>query len=513
MCFTGPQWKREEVQDHKFDFIDTRDYHSKNFGIRMRYIWVYVLVVKAFLVYMSDIFTAVTMLSSSGWTNQIYSECGDHCAIIIQFDVAKWVFVGCIIFSFLLLAYEAYKAKKIIASRDISYAFTNVMANTYYSLLDCAQVLTIIFVSSVKSKTPPRRKTILPSSSFSPSKVHTQLRCCVASANSAAKTGWKRLLLADGPRQSINALILYSFWQVNKQSWDPADYINTKDLLTSGLFLTMMFTVLVFAGSVLLLVIAAICYVPLLCYIQGNLKEYCCHKVDKRIAELIKRKNKLRLQRQAQLARKEAAGDFSHLKDKNGQIVGAHPQPTLPDIDIDDELAPPTRRMPQQAPYAGGHGGGEPYWQDPKGDAHSMYSGYAPSQPPYYHHQNGRPDSYYDGASDYGSTAHLAPGPGQVPPVPTGDPRVQGPAHGIVQYSNDPRYAAYPEYAQHSQEQHAQNLYPQYQAGDRRSHGSGLAYDDPVEPDSKSAYPDNNPPPHYERRGGNDGGHAGGYAM
>lgn len=32
------------------------------------------------------------------------------------------------------LAYEAYKSKKIIASRDISYAFTNVMANNYYSL-------------------------------------------------------------------------------------------------------------------------------------------------------------------------------------------------------------------------------------------------------------------------------------------------------------------------------------------------------------------------------------------
>lgn len=32
------------------------------------------------------------------------------------------------------LAYEARKARKIIASRDISYAFTNVMANNYYSL-------------------------------------------------------------------------------------------------------------------------------------------------------------------------------------------------------------------------------------------------------------------------------------------------------------------------------------------------------------------------------------------
>ena len=32
------------------------------------------------------------------------------------------------------LAYEARKARKIIASRDISYAFTNIMANNYYSL-------------------------------------------------------------------------------------------------------------------------------------------------------------------------------------------------------------------------------------------------------------------------------------------------------------------------------------------------------------------------------------------
>ena len=32
------------------------------------------------------------------------------------------------------LAYESHKARKVIASRDISYAFTNVMANGYYSL-------------------------------------------------------------------------------------------------------------------------------------------------------------------------------------------------------------------------------------------------------------------------------------------------------------------------------------------------------------------------------------------
>jgi len=519
MCFTCPAWKREEVRDHKFDFIDTRDYHSKNFGIRVRYIWIYVLVVKAFLVYMSDIFTAVTMLSSEGWTNQIYSTCGSNCAVKIQFDAAKWVFVGCIIFSFLLLAYEAHKAKKIIASRDISYAFTNVMANAYYSLRSYDH---FCFFCQIENST--KKKDDFAFFIFFTFK------------------GWKRLLLADGPRQSINALILYSFWQVKDGSWDPEDYLKSDDLLTSALFLTMMFTVIVFAGSVLLLLIAAICYVPLLCYIQGNLKEYCCHKVDKRIGELIKRKIKIRQQREARIARKEAAGDFSHRKDRNGQVVDAPLQPTLPDIDIDDEDVPPVRRgpPPQQPPYVGG----EQYWnQDMKShDAYSMHSGYAPSQQPPYYVQNGRPDSYYDGASDYGSTAHLAPGQGQIPPVPMGDPRVQAPTNGlgVGQYSHDPRYAAYPDqpqyypeqpqyypdqpqypqdaYAQphHPQDQHTQNLYPQYQAGDRRSHGSGLAYDEPDHLEAKPPYPErqnSQGPPSYERRGANDGGHAGGHAM
>lgn len=91
------------------------------------------------------------MLTSTDWSNKIFTACQDpRGCVAIPFPVAKWLFVGCIIFSFLLvrthiprleqclmeiqLAYEARKAKKIIASRDISFAFTNVMAQNYYSL-------------------------------------------------------------------------------------------------------------------------------------------------------------------------------------------------------------------------------------------------------------------------------------------------------------------------------------------------------------------------------------------
>jgi hypothetical protein len=34
----------------------------------------------------------------------------------------------------LLYLYEFYKARQVVLSRDISYSYTNIMANDYYSL-------------------------------------------------------------------------------------------------------------------------------------------------------------------------------------------------------------------------------------------------------------------------------------------------------------------------------------------------------------------------------------------
>lgn len=104
--------------------------------------------------------------------------------------------------------------------------------------------------------------------------------------------GWKRLLLADAPRQAINALTLYAVYLVKKDnpgSWyDVRKYFKDNSNSTSALMISSFFTVAVCVGSLLLLIIAAICYVPLLIHIRGNLKEYCCHKVDKVGVPLVK---------------------------------------------------------------------------------------------------------------------------------------------------------------------------------------------------------------------------------
>lgn len=55
----------------------------------------------------------------------------------------------------------------------------------------------------------------------------------------------------------------------------------------------------------------------------------------------MKRRNRRRLAREADIARREARGDFSHLKDKTGRMVRApRPQPTLPSVSDDLYLDP-----------------------------------------------------------------------------------------------------------------------------------------------------------------------------
>ncbi|KAI0049643.1 hypothetical protein FA95DRAFT_1556738 [Auriscalpium vulgare] len=511
MC-GGPAWKREVVADHKFDFIDTREFTNNDFSTRLkyvvyptfsrfgcgqcpgnvlralatqrpalsptlspsrdlkdrhghlrsliplcRYLWLYILVLKSFLVYVLDIFTAVTMLTTKSWSNQIFNNCKQvQGCVPIPFNVGKWLFVGCIIFSFLLLAYEGRKAKKIIASRDISYAFTNVMANNYYSLRSYDHFCFFDHISQSTKKSDDFAFFIF-----------------------FTFKSWKRLFFADGPRQVINALTLYAIYlsKKGKSPWyDFGKYFAGNNLITTALTISTLFTVVIFAGSLLLLIAAGICYIPLLCYIKGNLKEYCCHKVDKRISEIIKRRNKQRMVKAAALARKEAAGDFSHLKNKKGELVHQPlPQPTLPNISLDDDFddgaSGPTRGP---SPNHTAAVQGDYYGSDTKSThdypAMPAYNPYSHQQDPNatYAHYNPSAATLHDEPpydDDYGSTAHLALG---AEPYAHNEPPYPAPlANGYVA---DP----YDVYSGHG----GQHQYD-FKQSRRQSADVGLAYDEP----------------------------------
>lgn len=136
------------------------------------------------------------------------------------------------------------------------------------------QARTTIFASSAASTIQQRRKTTLPSSSSSLSRVRRMISSHWSFAYSSF-VGWKRLLLADGPRQVINGLTLYSFYLAHKDkpgSFFDIDKYTNGSLITGALIFSTLSTVILFAGSAILLLLAGIFYIPLLCYIRGNLK-------------------------------------------------------------------------------------------------------------------------------------------------------------------------------------------------------------------------------------------------
>lgn len=99
-------------------------------------------------------------------------------------------------------------------------------------------------------------------------------------------SGWKRLLLTEAPRQVINIVTLIALapkWvQMKEGTLTLHNAALGKSILQQIMTVTMAFSVAIFIISFGLVCVTALMYVPLLCHIQGNLKEYCCHKVDKR---------------------------------------------------------------------------------------------------------------------------------------------------------------------------------------------------------------------------------------
>ncbi|KAF9194550.1 hypothetical protein BGZ51_009113 [Haplosporangium sp. Z 767] len=341
---SSTDWRRQKVEDHKFDFIDVEDYIDNSFWRKFKYSLVFAIVIKGILIYCADLWTAVNLLVSGTWSSNLGVQ-NDQISfrdIKISFEIYKWIFAACIILSFILLAWDMKKAVAIIQSRDISYAFTSMIAYRYYAIKSYAHFC--LFQKIHNSK-----KTIDEIAFF-----------CFFTFR-----GWKRLLFADGPRQVINGIILITVIYKNR---DPQGNLNLAfwsyenfsqmTLVTMGL---MTFTLTLWIISVLLMLVAVFLYIPLVIHIQGNLKEFCCHKIDKRIDEIIKRKTKQRAQEAAKNAKNSKGGE-------------ALQKPTLPNISLMEEGNPympgatprmPAAQAPSTAPGSPGLRKNTPVHNDP----------------------------------------------------------------------------------------------------------------------------------------------------
>lgn len=112
----------------------------------------FALFAKSVAVYIADIYTTITLLAFHHFNGSIYTRVENDPTnnLRVPFVYGKWIFTGCIIFSFCLLAYEANKTRRIVRSRDISYAYTCVAASCDggdHSFLTCTDASVPLFLA------------------------------------------------------------------------------------------------------------------------------------------------------------------------------------------------------------------------------------------------------------------------------------------------------------------------------------------------------------------------------
>ncbi|KAJ3153681.1 hypothetical protein HDU86_005180 [Geranomyces michiganensis] len=394
-CCGAASWKREHIADHKFDLIDVDDFVDRSFLAQVRYSWVFFTTLKSVLVYMADLGVVLLIIYSAAVLGapcvspSVFAATDNNnatttltdaqrrdaaCAVsgdlVIPIDgrVRFGLTLATISLSYILLALEWKKGLAIVKSKDISYAFTNTVAYRYYVIRSFGHFCLFSTIESTR-------------------KLVDEVAFWVF----FTFRGWKRLLLAELPRQLLNLILLQQTYSsiMNRDhtgvgpkitsSTQPCltvkgkechmyytDFCKTEPLtgliiadrnstldpdnrfdceykpdatfLETFKYLMILqptntpkiavwlasITIALWTISAILLLAAFVVYIPLLCNIRGNLKEYCCHKVDKRIAEVLKRKQRKR----AEQARKREQQEIA----KYGKVAG----PTLPEIDMDD---------------------------------------------------------------------------------------------------------------------------------------------------------------------------------
>ncbi|KAG0279301.1 hypothetical protein BGZ95_001662 [Linnemannia exigua] len=376
----GADWKREKVQDHKFDFINVDDFIDNSCWRQFRYMLVFLIIIRGILVYCSDVFTAVNLMTNQN-PNYFAGTGGNLnlgvAGLELPLAVYKYLFTGCIILGLLLLLLDIRRANGIIRSRDISYAFTSQIASRYYTVRSYPHYC---FFSEINNS-----KKFVDNVAFF---VFFTFR------------NWKRLLLADAPRQIINLSLLYQTFRGHFDKtffdWDVVVQGDIFKKLTIG---AMMFTVTVFVFNMLSFIAAAVMYIPLVSHIQGNLKEYCCFKIDKRIDELIKKNTKERANAAAKSKSSKGGKDIA--MDYMGQ-------PTLPQVDLlESAHTSSSAKKPTMPPPRNAYAKGQSYGQHQQQDydyGYGIQGGYNPSpqQPGYT--QNYGHDDYFQAKPAYNNS-------------------------------------------------------------------------------------------------------------
>ncbi|CCC71310.1 hypothetical protein NCAS_0G04230 [Naumovozyma castellii] len=168
------------VNGRKFEELDVTPFKSHEFQTILSYaIIIWGLSVMKFALLISDIYTCIKLLAFNTWSNNYIKP-------FLPFNVSKWLFSACIIFSIILLLYDIICGLRVYKRQIITNCYMNNFARTFYCLLNYSVFCVL--------------DRITPNGRFQKIAFFTffELKNCF------------RLVLTDSPRQVINGLTLWS---------------------------------------------------------------------------------------------------------------------------------------------------------------------------------------------------------------------------------------------------------------------------------------------------------------
>jgi hypothetical protein len=276
------------------------------------------MLIVSFTVYCVDTFTAVNLLAFDRWAGQIKPA--------IPLHISRWIFAGCIILSFVFLFFRWLRAIRVMRQSGVANSYLDPLA--------------IRIQSTRMGKEGRGWKRFLVFAELTKSRKGADYVALFAHYSFEA---WLRVILAEGPRQVVNAVTLYSVMQLSlvpkgdhgvSAGHTPIIqfFVNVGVLADSNkeqavILFGMLWTLLIWVISMLQLIIAVILYLVFLWHhipsADGSLTKYCRRKINGRLERIVKAKvdkaiakeTAIRVRQQV----KEGGSDFKR-------------QPTLPDL-------------------------------------------------------------------------------------------------------------------------------------------------------------------------------------
>ncbi|CAP80522.1 hypothetical protein E8E15_010833 [Penicillium rubens] len=287
MLCGGDREKGDVAMEEKWDYVNLDDFKSESCWTPFSYFFLWVFLFISLAVYGVDTFTAVNLLAFSRWSGQVEPA--------IPFNVSRWIFAACIIASFVLLGYRWVHAIRAIRSGSITRSFLDPLAVRIQSIRfgrrGRGYRRFLVFAELTKDRKAAEYVALYAYFSFQ---------------------FWMNTIFADGPRQVLNAITLYSVMQMDlipggKNAADDdgtssaAQFFNNVKIMAEDnnlqavVLFGMLFTLVIWVLSVLKLISAIVLYLIFLFHHipaeDGTLSRYCRRKVGQRLKRIVHRKN------------------------------------------------------------------------------------------------------------------------------------------------------------------------------------------------------------------------------